>query len=420
MKFPLAFILLMTISHYSNGQPFVIKNGVLDLRNWNDDELPVISLDGEWRFAWNALLLSKDFDNKSTSTFAQLSVPWNEQRIDGVYLPKNGCASYYLKILLPPIDSVSFAVPAVFNSYAFLVNDRMIASSGRVGLNASQTVPKWLPQTVTAGVSGDTLRVIFQIANYQHTRGGCSEIMRIGTPAHLQRLAAAYHTSGLSLIVLFTLAGVTGMIVYFVVRSRGFLFLALLSLAFAVRFLFSDLYFYDELGIEPGWLTVARIEYSSIPLIMLFSAFFIGTIYPQEFPKMVLNVIVAVHAILIVATMLVPSSLFSPLLVVHQVTGAIVLLYFIYAIVKALTFPRKGAWLTALSTGIFCMVGLYNIYAFITLTDLNRTIIHSGYAIALILNVVSLLYRTPLRLRSEEQDMLRFSDFYDDKESAKI
>jgi hypothetical protein len=414
MKFPLAFFLIMMISHYSNGVPFVVKNGVLDLRTWDYGKSPVISLDGEWRFAWNTLLLSTDFEKNATGTFAQLSVPWNEQRIDGTYLPKDGCASYYLKILLPAIDSVSFAVPAVFNSYAFWVNDQLIASSGKVGINAAQTIPKWHPQTVTVRTSNDTLRVVFQIANFQHTRGGCSEIMRIGTPSHLQRLASVYHTSGLSL------TGAIGLVVYFVVRSRGFLFLALLSLAFAVRFLFSDLYFYDELGIEPGWLTVARIEYSSIPVIVLCGAFFIATIYPQEFRKVVLNAIVAVNVILVVVTMLVPSSFFSPLLVVHQITGVVVLLYFIYAIVKALTFPRKGAWVTALGTGIFCMVGLYNIYAFITLTDLNRTIIHSGYAIALILNVVSLLYRTPLRLLSEEQDMLRFSDFYGDKESAKI
>jgi hypothetical protein len=108
----------------------------------------------------------------------------------------------------------------------------------------------------------------------------------------------------------------------------------------------------------------------------------------------------------------------SPLLLVLQVMGLALVLYTIFVIMKALIFPRTGAWVSALGTGVFALVGFYNIYAFITLIDLDRTIIHSGYALALILNVASLMYRTPLRLRTEEQDMLRFSDFY--KESAKI
>src|SRR5688500_5821323 len=121
MKFPMAFFLIFMISYHSYGDPTPVKKGVLDLRPWNYQQNPVISLDGEWRFASNALLLSRDFERDAIQTFAQLSVPWNEQRINGSYLPKDGCASYYLEILLPAIDSVSFAVPAVFNSYAFWV-----------------------------------------------------------------------------------------------------------------------------------------------------------------------------------------------------------------------------------------------------------------------------------------------------------
>jgi hypothetical protein len=64
---------------------------------------------------------------------------------------------------------------------------------------------------------------------------------------------------------------------------------------------------------------------------------------------------------------------------------------------------------------VFTLVGFYNVYAFIAVTDLNRIVIHIGYALALLLNVASLLYRTPMRLRSEEHDILRFNDLYKDQ-----
>jgi hypothetical protein len=357
--------------------------------------------------------------NNDATSFAQLSVPWNEQLIDGKSLPKDGYATYHLQILLPEIDSVSFAVPAVFNSYAFWVNDELICSSGKVGTSASETIPQWRPRTVSVATPGDTLHVIFQISNFQQTRGGCAELMRIGTTSYLEGMDAAYHTSGFVLILLFFITSAAGFIVYFIIRSPGFLLLALLSLAYTIRFLFSDLYFYYDFGITMDWEWAAKIEYSTIPLIVLIGSLFIATIYPQEFKRRILYFFVAINALLIVVTIVSPSSMFSPLLVVLQLVGLSLLIYTIYAIIKALIFLRKGAFVSALATGVFVLVGFYNIYAFITLADLDRTIIHGGYAVALILNVISLLYRTPVRLRSEEQDMLRFSDFYSDKESLK-
>lgn len=414
----LLFLLLLSREGLSHSYD-PVKQGMLDLRTWNSIEHPLVSLDGEWEFYWSKLLLSQDLKNVKPS-FAQLSIPWNEQLIDGKYLPKDGCATYVLKILMPSMDSVSFAVPAVFNSYAFYVNDKLVCSSGKVGTSAADMVPQWRPRTVSIASPGDTLQVIFQIANFQHTRGGSSQRMQIGTTSYLMAMDSAYHMSGFGLIILFLMISVAGSLIYFLIRSSGFLFLALLSLAYIVRFLFSDLYFYYDLAIHVPWEWAARIEYSTIPLVVLFGSLFMATIYPQDFKRGVLYFFVVVNILLIAIVVLAPFAMFSSLLLVLQVVGLILLLYTMYAVLKALVFQRKGAWVSALSTAVFALVGFYNIYAFITGTDLNRTIIHSGYAIALILNVISLQYRTPVRLRAEEQDILRFSDLYNDSGSIRI
>lgn len=413
VKFLLAVLLILTASYKLwSKDPGPVTKGMLDLRKWNPAEQPVLPLNGEWEFYWNRLLLSSDMKNNVRPSLAQLSIPWNEQLIDGKYLPKDGCATYALKILMPKMDNVSFAVPAVFNSYAFFVNDQLICSSGRVAERPDEMIPQWQPQTVTVASPGDTLNVIFQIANFQHTRGGCAEIMRIGTPSYLERMHSTYRTSGIALIILFFVTSLAGCIIYFIVRARGFLFLGLLSLAYTIRFLFSDLYFYNDFGLDIDWIWAAKIEYTTIPLIVLCASFFMAALYPQEFKRTMLYFFVFTNAILVLITFFSPSSMFSPLLVLLQIMGLALVVYTIIVVMKALIFPRTGAWVSALGTGVFALVGFYNIYAFITLIDLNRTIIHSGYAIALILSAVSLMYRTPLRLRTEEQDILRFSDFY--------
>lgn len=420
MNARLAFSFLLLLSQQVFSHDFdPAKQGMIDLRSWNTNDHPMISLDGEWQFYWNRLLLYSAL-KKERPSFAQLSIPWNEQLIDGKYLPNNGCATYALKILMPPMDSVAFAVPAVFNSYAFYVNDKLICSSGKVGTSAAEMVPQWRPRTVSIAAPGDTLQVIFQIANFQETRGGCSERMQIGTTSYLVGMDSAYHTSGFALIILFLITTAVGFIIYFLVRSSGFLFLALLAFAYVIRFLFSDLYFYYDFGIDVNWAWAARIEYITIPLIVLFASLFMATIYPREFKRAILYVFVILNLSLILVIIFSPFSIFSTLLLILQVVGLALVLYTIYAILRALTFQRKGAWVSALSTGVFALVAFYNIYAFITATDLNRTIIHSGYALALILNVISLQYRTPVRLRSEEQDILRFSDLYNEGGSIRI
>ena len=74
--------------------------GVLDLRNWNSDLEPVISLDGNWEFYWNEL-----YSDSSQVTIKQdyINLPssWNNRIINDQKLNGSGFATFKLKILLP-------------------------------------------------------------------------------------------------------------------------------------------------------------------------------------------------------------------------------------------------------------------------------------------------------------------------------
>lgn len=390
-----------------------VKNGQLNLRRWNSTEQPSVSLRGEWNFYWNKLILSNDLKKEETSARIQLSKPWNEQLVAGKQLPKNGYATYSLKVFLPEhTKRISFTLPAVFNSYAFWVNDSLVFESGKVGTSASSMIPEWKPKTVTVETPHDTLNVIFQIANFQQTRGGCAENMLIGNPDYLTKIDALVHTSERWLIFFFGVMSLIGLIVFFLVRIKGILFLSLIALGYTVRFLFSDLYLYTELGIHLPWVVVAKLEYATIPLIIVFATIFIAHIYPLELKRKVAYFFIILNSLLTLAVIASPSSFFSPMLLVLQIVGLLFVAVVMFAIVRALVSRRAGAWISILGLAVFVLVGFYNIYAFITFSDLNRIVIHTGYALALLLNVISLLYRTPVRLRHEEDNILRYSDLY--------
>ena len=413
MKHILVLLVILSVTVSRAQEIDQVNRGKLDLSNWDTSTSPVLSLDGEWMFDWNRLVGAKDFKKRKSQTYARLSRPWNEQRIDGILLPGNGCASYYLQLILPSnMDSVSFEIPAVFNSYAFWVNDELICKSGTVATSKAEMEPKWMPQTVVVSTNRDTLDVVFQIASYQNTRGGCAEVMRIGDAQYLPAKNKIIRSSGYMMIVLFGIAGMGGVIVFAIMGIRSFLYLGVLSFSFMIRFMFSDLYLYDEFGIRFAWAVVAKIEYLTVPLIVFCASFLMATIYPQEFRKKSLYFFATLNALLILVVIIASSSWFSPLLLVLQIVVLVFIFYVIYALVKAILYHRGGAWVSAFGLAVFAAVGFYNVYAFVAMSDLNRVIIYAGYLIALVLNVISLFYRTPVRLLSEERDILRYSDLY--------
>lgn len=84
-------------------QPQAIE-GVADLTRWNFEKQGSICLDGQWEFFWKQLLEPTDFSpNHSPVPVQYMFLPgfWNKQKIAGKKLPKDGFATYRLRIRLP-------------------------------------------------------------------------------------------------------------------------------------------------------------------------------------------------------------------------------------------------------------------------------------------------------------------------------
>jgi hypothetical protein len=204
-----------------------------------------------------------------------------------------------------------------------------------------------------------------------------------------------------------------GLVVYATSGVDSYLAIAFVATSFIIRFLFSDLYIVNKMTLVIPWLVTAKAEYSSIPIVILASCYFIRLTYPTEFSRVMAGIFIGLCGVALFVILFLPSSLLTETLLVLQLIGLAFAVVVLIVIIRALYRQRRGAWLTALSFFCFTIIGFYNIYAFIAGLDLNRNFIHIGYAMSLILSVVSLNSRTPMRLR-EELDMLRYEDLYKD------
>ena len=77
---------------------------------------------------------------------------------------------------------------------------------------------------------------------------------------------------------------------------------------------------------------------------------------------------------------------------------------------------RIGAWTSALGLGICVLVGFYNVAILLSGGEINRLIIYGGYTMALILNALSLFYRTSDQIAKEKHNTLTYSDFFTDSD----
>lgn len=418
MKRIVALSIFVLVGFSASGQiREEVVAGKLDLRNWDTGKQPIISLEGEWIFQWERLLNWGELV-KEKKSFAKFSTPWNEQYINGEKLSKNGYATYAAEVILPiKMNEISIHVPAFFNSYALWINDVLICSNGTVGISNMEEVPEWKPQSVSVNLQSNIVHIVLHISNFQDTRGGATQAIKISEGTKIINADVRDNVTGSIMFLIFCAVGLLGIIVYYISRQRNILYFSLVSIAFAIRFLFSDMYlYYDIIPFAIPWNIAVRIEYATVPFVVAWSALFVSGKYPIEFKKSIRMFFILTSALFIFLTAVVGFKFISQLLLFIQVTTLAFLVYTIVAIVNAMIDGRVGAWTSAVGLGICVLVGFYNIAILLSGGEINRLIIYGGYAAALILNALSLLYRTEDQIANETRNKLSYSDFYSDSD----
>ncbi|MEQ9412560.1 MAG: 7TM diverse intracellular signaling domain-containing protein, partial [Cyclobacteriaceae bacterium] len=347
------------------------------------------------------------------------SIPWNEQGVNGSKFPNNGYATYAAEVILPvDMDEISIQVPAFFNSYSLWINDELICSNGTVGMSRADEVPEWRPQSVSVKLRSNVMHIVFHISNFQDTRGGAAQAIKISKGTALISAEVRDNVIGSIMFLVFSAVGLLGVVAYYISRQRNILYFSLVAIAFAIRFLFSDMYlYYDLMPFAIPWNIAVRIEYATVPFVVAWSALFVSGKYPNEFRKSVKVFFILTSTLFIILTALVGFKFISQLLLIIQVTTLAFLVYTIVAIINAMLDSRVGAWTSALGLAICVSVGFYNIAILLSGGELNRLIIYGGYTTALILNALSLLYRTDDQIAKEKRNRLSYSDFYLDSDN---
>jgi len=332
-------------------QPAVVK-GTMDLRDWDFSRDGPVYLSGDWRFVWNRLLSQRENDSEEPlEEYMEVPGIWNGRIVSGHPIPAYGCASYLLKVLLPArardgggVDKLGVKVQDMGTAFALYINGKPAGSGGIVGESPEQASPGYAPGVFEAGPGAGEMDILLHVSNYHHRKGGAWEPILLGPLPELHDMRERNLARDFFLFGSIFLMGAYHLLLFSLrKKDRSYLYFGIFCLLIAVRVLVTGEYYAVRMAPWIPWEGILKMEYLSfyagVPAFFLF----ISTLFPDEFSQKVLSGIVAAAILFICAVIAVGPGLYTHTMVPYQVLSAVICLYGLAALSKAVARGREGA-----------------------------------------------------------------------------
>ena len=373
---PLVFLVSCRGHPSKVAQPTALK-GILDLTRWDFTRDGSVNLAGEYEFYWRKLLSPSDFSTaKPPPKPAYVRVPsyWNRYKIGGHSLPGNGYATYRLKILLSSSETpLALKFLSIGTAFTVYLDGKKVSGAGTPGKSFQTSVPHYFPHVADFQPKSNKMEMVLQISNYHHRRGGAWEVITLGSEKELREEReksigfALFLFGSIFIIALYHLG-------LFILRKkdRSPLYFGIFCLFIAVRLLTTGERYLTHIFPGMEWSFMVRLEYLSFYLSVPAFLLFMQSLFPQEFSKRFLQVIVIVNLALACMVVLTKPKIFSHSLPLSHIIMVIAFLYGLKVLIISILRSREGALVFLLG------------YVILSLTAINdmlhvEQIIRTGY-----------------------------------------
>jgi hypothetical protein len=382
---------------------------LLDARTWDfSKRLP---LRGNWSVVQNKLVPPQAIQNENLTT-AFFPAIWNDHRPDGRGI---GYATYALNVLIPDsLDPLALEIPPLNTSYKIWVNGALVASAGTVGIDREKTTPQWVHKTVTLTSTSDTLRIVLQLANFHHHKGGGGrDPIYLGTQDKIKAHFDWAIGSNISGAIVLLLEGIVFLFVYRRMDKPVILYFSLLCMTWSIRSIFSNLYPLVLVYPDFNWEWQVKIEYITLYLTVIWAALFFRSLFKEKGNMLVSYLPIVLNIIFVLFTLLTPAIVYSRWISIYLGVAALVILYAVILIFRALINDREGSWFLMSTIWIAVLLFGYDIVAYEISISYNIVFLNIGYVLIFILTTIALLFHLGIfKTKTEGKDFLTYKDLY--------
>jgi signal transduction histidine kinase len=232
---------------FENNRPEDIKNGQLNLREWDAKNGGILSLDGQWEFYPFQLIMENGqsaHGDQNRAAFIQVPGKWNDNLLAD-QSTAYGYASYRLRLFVNPDDQLNYSIrfPSIRSSSEIYVNGRLLTGSGRVGRSEVEYTARNIPlaTTFTADENGE-IEIVVQAANYKDARsGGIVRSVKFGSEEAISRNIRLSSYMQLLSVIIFTIHSLYAFVLNLLGnRNKKLLFFSAFTLCVATSFSLSN------------------------------------------------------------------------------------------------------------------------------------------------------------------------------------
>ncbi len=374
------------------------QNGVIDLRQTSFQNRP-IKLSGNWKMFWKQYITNAD----TASVFELIPFPqrFDQTILQETALPAQGYATYALTVLLPQKnkEQLSLLIPDVYTAHQLFINGKLFFKNGTVGKSATETQPYWEMKLLPLPIN-DTLKIILQVANFHHAKGGPFKDFEIGKSEVLERAYTKSNSLDFILAGCFIMGGIFFLALYFFgQKDKATLYFSLFCITYAYRIVGSGSYILHHILEDTSWFLTTKLEYISLCLSIYFLILYIRYQYPKDSPRIVMHITGLFSLAFFFIILFTEPIVYTGLLNYYLVVMFFNVILGMYVYIKAFKNKREGAIYSLLSIVVILTIFTTINLAYFGFIEPQQILISLGYMVFLFLQALILAFRFSYKLK---------------------
>lgn len=170
-----------------NDGAWTAQKGLMNLETYPFEQNGIVPLDGEWEFYWKQWLHPADFRDAFGPDPHYMEVPsdWGKHDLDGKKLSREGYGTYRLIIQFPEGEAghmKAIYMPEVATAYTIWINGKQAASTGQVGKNKDEMIPKSYPRVLYFQPDTAQVELVIQVSDFYQRKSGIVDSVLMGNP----------------------------------------------------------------------------------------------------------------------------------------------------------------------------------------------------------------------------------------------
>lgn len=340
-----------------------VKNGSMDLSNY-DICRKTLQLDGSWEFYWNKLLLENDLRSEKPDAYVKVPNTWNKYTINGEVLPGKGCATYrlHVKTNLSANTMLGLRIYNFSSAYNLFINDRLIASNGKVAASASGEIGNYTPQAVMFNTPSKDFDIIIQVSNFHYARGGFWYTLSMGGPGAIVELDNILIGKEILIIGILLILFLFYLTIYLLRRELKYsLYFALMCFLMAFSLDMVGQFLLLRLFPNINFQLTIFIWYTSSTWVVQALLLFLNELFRSKFSALVIKIYMfgcIVSQILYIAT---PTDFYTKIGLISNMGGGVGVLASIVIVIIGIKKGQRDGWLNIAGLIVLAVTYIHDI-----------------------------------------------------------